>query len=482
MAIIVCSSYFATVPIELSYDAGKNVFLITAAGVLSEKNARGIAAYLTGHPNFGPEARTFHDYSRVTAFLLSADCLRDLAQQLKSPGISAHRAYLLGSSNGMETAMEYAKGLDSPHVRLFYDRKEALAWLNEEMPLSLAWETAADSAVGLTLTYSIDADDRIVAVNDEWRGFAFANDGGADLADRVVGTKLWSWVSGDSVREIYLRLTARARKGQLVQVFYRCDTPTQRRTCAMSMEAGPRGEVKFTTDLIRAESRPAVRLLDHASERDDQFVRICSWCDRVAVGPEEWVDAEEAVNRLGLLLAERPPTLTHVMCASCEIKFSVQTESSDGSRFTVLLPGASAPGTPATEPPLSPTTLLAGEVCILLADDDEALRSSMADILELEGFKVVTARDGQEAVDLYREDPSRFQFVVIDLIMPRLDGDKAVEQMRLINPRVRVAVVSGFPSREISHRFAAAKSNEYLMKPFSIDKLLAVVKSMCPTI
>ena len=185
--------------------------------------------------------------------------------------------------------------------------------------------TAADSAVGLTLTYSIDAKDRIIAVNDAWRGFALANDGGADLADRVVGTELWSCLSDDSVREIYQRLTARARKGQLVQFCYRCDAPTHRRTFEMKIEAGPGGEVKFATELIRAESRPAVRLLERATERNAQFVRVCAWCQRVAVGPEEWVDAEEAVNRLGLLLSERLPALTHGMCAACGIKFLDQS-------------------------------------------------------------------------------------------------------------------------------------------------------------
>ncbi len=77
---------------ELNYNVGENIFHIIASGKLLEKEARGIAAYLTGHPRFGPETRIFHDYSRVTAFPLTADCLRDLAQQLTSPGISAHRA------------------------------------------------------------------------------------------------------------------------------------------------------------------------------------------------------------------------------------------------------------------------------------------------------------------------------------------------------------------------------------------------------
>ena len=337
--------------------------------------------------------------------------------------------------------------------------------------------SGADSSVGLTLTYSIDAEDRICAVNDAWRGFALANEGGADLADRVVGTQLWSLVSTDSVSAIYRQLVARARKGQLVQFYYRCDAPTLRRTFKMRMEAGPRGAVQFMSELISVETRPVVSLLERSSERNAQYVCVCAWCQRVEVSPGEWVAVEEAVNRLGLLNSLRLPALTHGMCATCGIKFSVQPERGFGSPINLTLPGKLVPANLAAEPPPPPARKLEGEVCILLADDDKMMRSTTTEMLELEGFKVVTAGDGREAVDLYRQNPSRFQLVLIDLIMPCLNGDKAVEQMRQINPEVRVAVIGGFPSSEIGHRFAGAKPNEYLLKPFSPSKLLDVIQS-----
>ncbi len=121
-------------PIELSYDAEKHVFFITASGVLSEKDGKDFAKRLTRHPSFDPEARTFHDYTRVTEYKLSADFLYSLGQQIKSLGVAANRAWLVDSPIGMGTAMYYTKGLASPRTFLFYDRTKALACLNEGLP------------------------------------------------------------------------------------------------------------------------------------------------------------------------------------------------------------------------------------------------------------------------------------------------------------------------------------------------------------
>lgn len=154
----------------------------------------------------------------------------------------------------------------------------------------------------------------------------------------------------------------------------------------------------------------------------------------------------------------------------------VQSELGRGTCFTVLLPCAAASATPVAQPPATPAPMAKGEVCILLADDDELLRSTTADILEIEGFKVVTACDGREAVDLFQVNPTRFDLVLLDLIMPRLNGDDALALMRKIKPEMRALVVSGYPPEEISSRFAEGKPTEYLVKPFTLTALLAAIR------
>lgn len=137
-----------------------------------------------------------------------------------------------------------------------------------------------------------------------------------------MGTVLWSHIEGDSVRELYQRLTRRARAGRPVRFTYRCDSPRERRTFLMTIQADASQGVDFLTELIRTESRPSVRLLEQTTERDAGFVRVCAWCQRVATGPTEWFEVEEAVDRLGLLHARRLPGITHGMCEDCGTRFT----------------------------------------------------------------------------------------------------------------------------------------------------------------
>jgi len=182
----------------------------------------------------------------------------------------------------------------------------------------------------VTLSYCIDSSDHVCGVNQAWRDFAVKNGGSTRLAERIVGTELWSSISDPHACEIYRQLTVRARAGRHIRFTYRCDAPAQRRTFAMQIEGTPCGGVRFTSELIHAEDRPVVRLLETGTARSGDFVRVCAWCQRVAVDVDQWVEVEEAVNLLGILDADLLPQLTHGMCADCEIDFLATGNMSDG--------------------------------------------------------------------------------------------------------------------------------------------------------
>lgn len=177
---------------------------------------------------------------------------------------------------------------------------------------------AASAPRPQVVVYRIDESDRLCAVNDAWRHFALENGGGGALADGLLGAPLWPCIADSSARELYRRLTARARAGQPVCFRYRCDAPAFRRTFAMSIEGRADGEVVFSSELLVSEPRPTVPLLDHRSGRSSALIRVCGWCQLVAAGPEEWVPVEDAVTRLGLLETELLPAMTHGICGACE--------------------------------------------------------------------------------------------------------------------------------------------------------------------
>jgi len=112
---------------------------------------------------------------------------------------------------------------------------------------------------------------------------------------------------------------------------------------------------------------------------------------------------------------------------------------------------------------------------ILVIDDDEGIRAASAEILELAGYRVVVAADGQEAVDLLAIGPTP-QAIVLDLMMPRMDGWTFLTVLRA-DPRfhdVPVMVTSAAPGRELP-----SGADLSLPKPFDAAQLGRAVARLC---
>ena len=93
-------------------------------------------------------------------------------------------------------------------------------------------------------------------------------------------------------------------------------------------------------------------------------------------------------------------------------------------------------------------------------------------ILEEGGFQVLTASNGREAVDMYRELHESITCVVLDLTMPEMDGAEALDEMRAIRPDAPIVVCSGFSKQEIRDRFPSEAPSAFLQKPFGAAQLL----------
>ncbi|MFI5379251.1 MAG: PAS domain S-box protein [Tepidisphaerales bacterium] len=107
----------------------------------------------------------------------------------------------------------------------------------------------------------------------------------------------------------------------------------------------------------------------------------------------------------------------------------------------------------------------------LLVEDEETLRLLGSRMLGLIGFEVLTAADGQQAVELYQARWNEIDVVVLDLTMPRMDGEETFRELRRINPDVRVIMSSGYSEHEISTRFAGKGLAGFLQKPYNLATL-----------
>ncbi|MDE3153375.1 MAG: hypothetical protein KGL93_14110 [Gemmatimonadota bacterium] len=162
--------------------------------------------------------------------------------------------------------------------------------------------------------YVLDKRDRIEWVNDAWRQFAEAN-GAPSLADGVIGTELWRYVAGPETQAIYRTLFDRAREGREIRVPYRCDSPTMIRDFELTVSRVGDAGLRCETRVVEERSRPPIVLLDAAAPRADGLIHMCGWCKRVKL--QDWVDAEDAVNVLGLFTGGPVPQITHGICPEC---------------------------------------------------------------------------------------------------------------------------------------------------------------------
>ncbi|HEX9010265.1 MAG TPA: ATP-binding protein [Holophagaceae bacterium] len=114
---------------------------------------------------------------------------------------------------------------------------------------------------------------------------------------------------------------------------------------------------------------------------------------------------------------------------------------------------------------------------ILLADDEAAIRELTREILAEEGFEVVEARDGQEALEAFEADPETWDLAILDLVMPRLHGSDVLLRIQALRPDLPVLLISGY-NDEARPGLLDGPHRRFLAKPFRIRDLIEALASL----
>ncbi len=138
------------------------------------------------------------------------------------------------------------------------------------------------------------------------------------------------------------------------------------------------------------------------------------------------------------------------------------SKTGTGTTFHVLLPLSDIEPTEQHVPP----ALQKGSGRILVVDDEEVMRLTAKAILEELGYEVVVAKDGQEALQIYLEENSAFDLVLLDMVMPVMNGRDCFEAMRKHNPNVLVVLSSGFAREEDLREMKEHGVVGFLSKPY----------------
>ncbi len=159
---------------------------------------------------------------------------------------------------------------------------------------------------------------------------------------------------------------------------------------------------------------------------------------------------------------------------------TVATEPGRGSMFKGYLPAAGETALAAKAPVAKPAAHGRGEV-VLVVDDEEAIREATREILELNEYRVLSAADGREALNLYKQERESVQLVLTDVMMPVMNGPALVRELRALDPHLKVIAASGLDNEARRNELAALGVTEILMKPFKPSQLLELVRRQLGT-
>ncbi len=155
----------------------------------------------------------------------------------------------------------------------------------------------------------------------------------------------------------------------------------------------------------------------------------------------------------------------------------VYSEPGQGTSIKVLLPAAPGWVAPPTEAAKTLAADWRGEGTVLLVDDDEAVRSIGARMLQSRGFDVVTAVNGREAVDVFAKQPDAFVAVLLDMTMPEMSGEEAFDAIRRIRPDARVVLMSGYTESDVTSRLGDRGLAGFVQKPFGTAEVVDAIRA-----
>ncbi len=155
----------------------------------------------------------------------------------------------------------------------------------------------------------------------------------------------------------------------------------------------------------------------------------------------------------------------------------IESAKGRGTSVRVYLPVSSQAPLRLFAAPKRASKSLCGSETILVAEDERAIRNLLETVLTGKGYRVMTAADGVEALDLARESEHRIDLVITDVVMPRLSGPELVQRLRAERPRVKVIFMSGY-AKQGSLAAIEHENAEILEKPFSPQVILELVRKL----
>ena len=154
---------------------------------------------------------------------------------------------------------------------------------------------------------------------------------------------------------------------------------------------------------------------------------------------------------------------------------NVYSEVGKGTKFSIYLPAIKTK-TEIQNAQEQKLELFTGHgELVLIAEDEDSIREITVSTLEKYGYKVLAANDGADAVVLYAQNKDKVKVILMDMMMPVMDGHASIRAIHKINPEVKVIAVSGLAEKDKLAEIASSHTKAFLPKPYTAQKLLKTI-------
>jgi polar amino acid transport system substrate-binding protein len=156
---------------------------------------------------------------------------------------------------------------------------------------------------------------------------------------------------------------------------------------------------------------------------------------------------------------------------------NVYSEPGNGTTFKIYLPAVRAAERADYKKTREPIEPLGGMETILVAEDDASIRRLTLAALKQFGYTAIEALDGADAVSRFNENREKIQLVLLDGIMPRMNGKEAFREIKAINPHIKCIFMSGY-AEDIFAKDSLPDGSEFILKPVSPFELLKKIREV----
>lgn len=240
-------------------------------------------------------------------------------------------------------------------------------------------------------------------------------------------------------------------------------------------DAMPEGGVlRFETANITLDSTLCSR---HTGARPGPYVMLTVSDSGIGMGPgtlervfEPFFTTKETGQGTGLGLA-----MVYGIVKNHRGIITCDSEKEQGTTFRIYFPALESQGSPA-EAEGAHTLVRGNGETLLLVDDDPAVLEVGKEMLLSYGYRVLTAKDGEEALTVYKQEQENIDLVILDWIMPGMGGQACMTAILQRNPREKIVIASGYTKEELKRK--GRKAASHIQKPFDVGQMLAVIRDV----